>query len=86
MAAGREKGEILCPKQMQINLTGFLEDKTPQFMLELWNLLLEAQKEPSGIPKQLILEKVKEKEMKMELYEKAKAQLERIRSLQADQI
>jgi len=73
VAAGRDKGEVLCPKQMQINLTGFLEDKTPQFMLELWNLLLEAQKEPSGIPKQLILEKVKEKEMKMELFEKAKA-------------
>jgi hypothetical protein len=42
-------------------------------MTELWNLLLEAQKEPSGIPKQLILEKVKEKEMKQELFEKAKA-------------
>jgi serine/arginine repetitive matrix protein 1 len=58
---------------MQINLTGFLEDKTPQFMLELWNLLLEAQKEPSGIPKQLIEEKLKEKELKMEMFEKAKA-------------
>lgn len=66
---------------MQISLTGFMEDKTPQFMLELWNLLLEAQKEPSGIPKQLIEAKVKEKEMKQELFDQAKAQLERIRNL-----
>lgn len=50
-AAGKASGVVVDPKQMQINLTGFLEDKTPQFMLELWNLLLEAQKEPSGIPK-----------------------------------
>jgi hypothetical protein len=28
-ALGRDKGVIFCPKQMQINLTGFLEDKTP---------------------------------------------------------
>ena len=30
------------PKRMQINLTGFLQDKAPQFMLELWRLLLSA--------------------------------------------
>ena len=58
---------------MQINLTGFMEDKTPQFMLEFWDLLLDAQKEASGIPKQLILEKMQEKELKQEMFEKAKA-------------
>lgn len=30
------------PKRMQINLTGFLQDKAPIFMLELWRLLISA--------------------------------------------
>ena len=42
-----EKG--VCPKKMQINLTGFLEKNSPVFMLELWKLLLEAQNSPGGI-------------------------------------
>jgi len=32
----------LCPKKMQVMMTGFLEDKTTIFMTELWNLLLSA--------------------------------------------
>ena len=35
-------GEPLCPKQMQLYLTGFLEDKTPKFMEELFALIKEA--------------------------------------------
>jgi len=31
-----------CPKQMQIQLTGFLERKSLPFMQDLWKLLLEA--------------------------------------------
>ncbi|KAI8925907.1 PWI domain-containing protein [Entophlyctis helioformis] len=41
------------PKQMQIKLTGFLEHGTPKFMEELWNLLLSAQSNFSGIPQSL---------------------------------
>jgi len=36
----REKG--VCPKRVQLHLTGFLEKSTPKFMIELWTLLLEA--------------------------------------------
>jgi hypothetical protein len=32
----------LCPKQMQLYLTGFMEDKTGIFMEELVKLLIEA--------------------------------------------
>jgi hypothetical protein len=39
---------------MQINLTGFLEAKAPQFMKELWNLLLSAQDSVGGIPKEFL--------------------------------
>ncbi|PWN48408.1 serine/arginine repetitive matrix protein 1, partial [Violaceomyces palustris] len=38
------------PRQMQISLTGFLESKTPEFMKELWELLISAQSSPGGIP------------------------------------
>jgi serine/arginine repetitive matrix protein 1 len=41
----------LSPKRMQINLTGFLNARRArEFMDELWNLLLEAEKSPDGIP------------------------------------
>ncbi len=39
----------LCPKKMQINLTGFLEGNASIFMKELWNLLLISQSTEGGI-------------------------------------
>ncbi|KAJ2260080.1 Serine/arginine repetitive matrix protein 1 [Coemansia sp. RSA 376] len=41
-------------KAMQVNLTGFLEAKTVEFMQSLWTLLLEAQKGLGGVPESLI--------------------------------
>jgi hypothetical protein len=38
-------------------------------MKELWNLLLSAQEESSGIPQELIREKIDEKSRKMEQIE-----------------
>ncbi|GAB5593621.1 hypothetical protein Unana1_08521 [Umbelopsis nana] len=38
------------PKEMQINLTCFLEGKTQEFLLNLWKLLLSAQESVGGIP------------------------------------
>ncbi|CAO3694880.1 unnamed protein product [Umbelopsis ramanniana] len=38
------------PKEMQINLTGFFESKTQEFLLNLWKLLLSAQESVGGIP------------------------------------
>ncbi|KAI8061136.1 PWI domain-containing protein [Gongronella butleri] len=48
------------PRRIQINLTGFLETKTPEFMLALWKLLLSAQESPSGIPAEFIAQKKEE--------------------------
>ncbi len=45
---------------MQINLTGFLTDSTPAFMVALWNLLIEAQNSPAGIPQSFVEEKKEE--------------------------
>jgi len=48
------------PKKMQINLTGFLTKSTPVFMSALWELLIEAQDSPAGIPRTFVEEKKEE--------------------------
>jgi serine/arginine repetitive matrix protein 1 len=55
--------QVLDPKRMQIDITGFLEKKAPEFMEELWTLLCDAQEQPSGIPS-VFLEKKKEEILK----------------------
>lgn len=42
------------PRKIQIELTGFLESSTYQFMSELWNLLLSAQNSLGGIPQSFL--------------------------------
>lgn len=49
---------------MQVNLTGFLESKTPKFMYELWKLLLSAQEGIGGIPAEMLEAKRKELEQR----------------------
>lgn len=41
-------------KQIQIQLTGFMEKNTGKFMKELWSLLLSAEKNVSGVPQQFL--------------------------------
>ncbi|KAF2459822.1 PWI domain-containing protein [Lineolata rhizophorae] len=50
-------------KEIQIQLTGFLEKSTAPFCKELWNLCLSAQDNAQGVPKELLEAK------KLELYE-----------------
>lgn len=47
-------GTSLDPREIQINLTGFLGANAAVFVTELWNLLLEAQDAPGGIPVTLL--------------------------------
>ena len=54
------------PKTMQVNLTGFLEKHTSSFMSDLWNLLLSAQANPTGIPTQFLNKKKEELRQKKE--------------------
>jgi len=51
---------MLDPKRIQINLTGFLAKNTPAFMSALWNLLLEAQSEITGVPRTFLEQKKEE--------------------------
>ncbi|KDN45308.1 hypothetical protein K437DRAFT_256652 [Tilletiaria anomala UBC 951] len=48
------------PRKLQISLTGFLEAKAPQFMTDLWTLLISAQTSVGGIPKEFVEAKKKE--------------------------
>ncbi|KHN21923.1 Serine/arginine repetitive matrix protein 1 [Glycine soja] len=41
-------------KEVQIQITGFMEKNTGKFMKELWMLLLSAQKNASGVPQQFL--------------------------------
>ncbi|ETW06809.1 hypothetical protein H310_02959 [Aphanomyces invadans] len=56
----------LDPKEMQVALTGFLEGDASSFMEELWNLLVSAQENPTGIPQVFLDKKKKEMEAKRE--------------------
>ncbi|KAI5996179.1 PWI domain-containing protein [Pisolithus albus] len=59
------------PKKMQINLMGFLTSSTPAFMKALWDLLLESQDSPGGVPVSMVeakkeeLRKARESDQKM---------------------
>ena len=46
--------KALDPKQLQLDITGFLEKQTPKFVEELWTLLVEAQANKHGIPQQFV--------------------------------
>lgn len=49
------------PKELQMNLTGFLHAKYARiFMQELWDLLLSAQKNIGGIPTRFLEQKKEE--------------------------
>lgn len=45
------------PKQMQLDVTGFLEKQAGSFVEELWTLLLDAQQNPHGIPSAFVASK-----------------------------
>ncbi|KAL0483234.1 hypothetical protein AKO1_011548 [Acrasis kona] len=51
------------PRNLQVNITGFLEDNTVTFMKELWAILISAMNTEGGIPKEF-LEKEKEDQTK----------------------
>ncbi|KAG0291225.1 hypothetical protein BGZ98_003096 [Dissophora globulifera] len=53
-ASGMLEEDSPDPKMMQINLQGFLERNSQAFVLELWKLLISAQKSLGGIPQQFL--------------------------------
>lgn len=47
-------------KQLQTDVTGFLDKDAAPFCLSLWKLCLSAQEDPNGIPKELLEAKKEE--------------------------
>ena len=59
------------PKEMQMNLTGFLHSKYARiFIQELWDLLLSAQENVGGIPTKFVEQKKEEIRLKKVVEEK----------------
>ena len=54
---GSESGNKLDAADLEITLTGFLEENAPIFVCELWQLLTDAQKQKSGVPTKILEEK-----------------------------
>ncbi|OBZ67857.1 hypothetical protein A0H81_12256 [Grifola frondosa] len=74
----------LDPRKMQINLTGFLTKNAPVFMTALWNLLLEAQESPAGVPRTFVEQK--KEEMRQSKAGDTRALEERDRRVRLDEI
>ncbi|CAI7848092.1 unnamed protein product, partial [Closterium sp. NIES-53] len=69
-------------KQVQIQLTGFMERHTARFMRELWCLLLSAQANVSGIPQKFLDEKAEETRKKKEAEQRILSEIGRKKGLQ----
>lgn len=77
-SAGSSTNEKICPKKLQINLTGFLAKNSSAFVKDLWSLLLSAQETESGIPLQFLEEQKTELSVKQAEAQRIKEALEKI--------
>ena len=71
-------------KKFQLDITGFLEKKGGEFVEELWNLLLDASSQPSGIP-YVFIQKKKEELEKQKKEELEKQRREEVKSTSSEQ-
>ena len=68
------------PREVQLNLEGFLGEPQAQiFMEELWKLLLSAQSQPGGVPPELIQEQKREEEARARKAEEERMEAEKRR-------
>jgi len=71
-----EADEAPDPKNMQLQLTGFLEKKAGQFVQELWTLLVDAQSSVGGIPSAFLEQKKEQMRRAEEMRVKAMAEFQ----------
>merc|ERR1719235_299637 len=74
---GGENEKGLCPKLLQVNMTGFMERKAATFCSELWKNLISANKSPVGVPQEFIDAKKNELAKKKEEADKVQEELKR---------
>lgn len=76
---GLLEGKDINGKQIQIQLTGFMEKHTGKFMKELWSLLLSAQNNASGVPQQFLDAKEEETRKKKEELDRIGNEMQKIK-------
>lgn len=81
-ASDTSTSKKICPKKLQINLTGFLAKNASIFVKELWSLLLSAQANAGGVPQQFIDDQSIQLHAKQEEVRKVKEVLEQTQGLE----
>jgi len=69
------------PKQLQINISGFLEKDASAFVLEMWKLLISAQNN-HGIPPEILEKKKDEIKRKKAEHDRIQAELQKKKEIQ----
>jgi serine/arginine repetitive matrix protein 1 len=82
---GSLSAEKICPKKLQINMTGFLAKNASSFVKDLWSLLLDAQESESGIPSQFVEEQKNEMMFKQAEAQRIKEALEKVHKVKNSQ-
>ncbi|CAL0304162.1 unnamed protein product [Lupinus luteus] len=73
-------------KEVQIQITGFMEKNTGKFMKELWTLLLSAQKNVSGVPQQFLDAKEEELRKKKVENDRITSEIQKKKDMESKEI
>ncbi|XP_026418463.1 serine/arginine repetitive matrix protein 1-like isoform X2 [Papaver somniferum] len=77
-------GKEINGKEVQIQLTGFMEKNTGKFMKELWNLLRSAEQNASGVPQQFLDAKEEEIKKKKEEADRITLEIQKKRDIEQE--
>ncbi|GAU47978.1 hypothetical protein TSUD_87820 [Trifolium subterraneum] len=83
---GLLEAKIVNGKEVQIQITGFMEKNTVKFMKELWTLLLSAQKNASGVPQQFLDAKEEELLKKKAEHDRITSEIQRKKDKECKEI
>ncbi|KAI3992255.1 hypothetical protein MKX01_029976 [Papaver californicum] len=81
---GLLEGKDINGKEVQIQLTGFMEKNTGKFMKELWNLLRSAEQNASGVPQQFLDAKEEEIRKKKEEADRITLEIQKKRDIEQE--
>eukprot|EP01053_Blabericola_migrator_P000427 Blabericola_migrator_1__426@NODE_1101_length_5433_cov_95_739657_g754_i0_p2_GENE_NODE_1101_length_5433_cov_95_739657_g754_i0NODE_1101_length_5433_cov_95_739657_g754_i0_p2_ORF_typecomplete_len625_score74_30PWI/PF01480_17/5_6e20_NODE_1101_length_5433_cov_95_739657_g754_i034135287 len=70
------------PRKLTFSLTGFMKEQAFPFVSDLWRLLLSAQENPQGIPKEFAEAQEQERQSKLKEAEKIRQELAKLQAQQ----
>eukprot|EP01054_Gregarina_sp_Poly1_P004187 Gregarina_sp_Poly_1__4186@NODE_2290_length_2355_cov_154_671766_g1466_i0_p1_GENE_NODE_2290_length_2355_cov_154_671766_g1466_i0NODE_2290_length_2355_cov_154_671766_g1466_i0_p1_ORF_typecomplete_len600_score98_35PWI/PF01480_17/3_2e20_NODE_2290_length_2355_cov_154_671766_g1466_i03112110 len=77
-----KKCRCVDPRKLTFSLTGFMKEQAFQFVSDLWRLLLSAQDNPEGIPKEFAEAQEQERQQKLKEAEKIRQELAKLQAQQ----